>query len=452
MSDSPSLRRRASDVDPTSARYRSAAGGDVGDTRAALTGIVEDTRHVAGLVTELERDLDVLRRISEAKAVVAMTDSHVSPRHRRRWGVGLIAVALVGSFTLSSANRGAMPQNGMAQLVGTEFTGTIVPSQRVAVNATVSGTVRRVLVAVGDTIAAGQPLIEIDDHSVRAGLEAAQVDHRHAADEAAHWRRRIAVLDESLQQTSAAFAQSAGEVALAQRLAEQVPGRQLRDSPERAQAAFDQASSKLQRVRQLHAQGLVSDEMLEDQTIAVRIAQNDLDNAKQWRAAATELQRAQQEQARHQVARARAEFLQQRADYQGRLKEAESRADLAQQRVASARRALDDAIVKATTAGVVTDITVDIGDRPAVGAPLVSIARLNELVVEVPIASTLVNVLRPGQRATVVLPTLPKERVVGRIGSINPIPAPNMTHRVEVEFTNTAGRLLSGQPAQVVFH
>ena len=318
-------------------------------------------------------------------------------------------------------------------------------------SAVVSGTVRRVLVSVGDSVAIGQPLIEVDDQVVRAELDAALADHRHAIDEAVHWRRRITALDQSVEEINTAFARSIGAVAVAQRNAEQVPGRQLRDSPERAQAAFDQATSKLQRLQRLHGQGLVSDEALEEQTIAVRIAQNDLDNANKWVVAAAALQRAQQEQARQQIARARAEFQQQLSDHRSRLEQAEALADQALQRVTAAQRVLEEAVVKATTAGVVTEVAVAVGDRPAAGAPLVSIAMLNELIVEVPVAATLVNVLRPGQEATVILPTLPTQVVSGRIGSINPIPAPNMTHRVEVEFANTSGRLLSGQPAQVVF-
>ena len=379
-------------------------------------------------------------------------DARVSNGHHRRWtGLGFIAVALLSIFGLSATNRAADPQGSLAQLEGTEFTGTIVPSRRSAMSAVVSGTVRRVLVSVGDSVAVGQPLIEVDDQSVRTELDAALAEHQHAVDEALHLRGRITALDQSVEEINTAFARSIGAVAVAQRNAEQVPGRQLRDSPERAQAAFDQAASKLHRTQRLHSQGLVSDEALEEKTIAVRIAQNDLDNAKKWVEAAEQLQRAQQEHARQQIARARADFQQQHSDNTARLEQAEARAEQALQRVTAARRVLDEAVVKATTAGVVVEVAVEVGDRPVAGTPLVSVAMLNELVVEVPVAATLVNVLQPGQEASVLLPTLPKQVVTGRVGSINPIPERNMTHRVEVEFSNTSGRLLSGQPAQVIF-
>jgi multidrug resistance efflux pump len=407
------------------------------------------TQLPAARVTK-QRDFDLSRRLSETKVVIRL-DTRALKNGRRWSGLGLIAVALLSSFGLSAANRASDPQDSLAQLVGAEFTGTIAPSQRVAVNGVISGTVRQVLVSVGEAVSAGQPLIAIDDQSVRAQLDAALADHQHATDEALHWRQRITALDHSVEEINATFAKSVGAVAVAQRYAEQVPGRQLRDSPERAQATFDQASSKLERLQRLHAQGLVSDEALEDQTIAARIAKNDLDSANQWVAAAAALQRAQQEQARQQIARTRADFQQQRSDNKARLEQAEARADQALQRVAAARLLLEEAVVKATTDGVVVDIAVEVGERPVAGKPLISIARLDQLVVEVPVASTLVNVLRAGQEATVILPTMPKQLVSGRVGSINPIPAANMTHRIEVEFANSSGLLLSGQPAQVIF-
>ena len=426
--------------------------GTIVESRVASERIVERTPRPAESVTT-PRDVDRPRpKVVIRLNTPALKLNTPALTNGRRWsGLGLIAVALVSTFGLSAADRVSDPQDSLAQLVGTEFTGTIVPSQRVAVNGVISGTVRQVLVSVGEAVTAGQPLIAIDDQSVRGELDAALAEHKHATDEALHWRQRITALDHSVEEINTTFARSIGAVAVAQRNAEQVPGRQLRDSPERAQAAFDQASSRLERLQRLHAQGLVSDEALEDQTIAARIAKNDLDNAKTWVEAAAALQRAQQEQARQQIARSRADFQQQRSDNKARLEQAEARADQAMQRVAAARLSLDEAVVKATTDGVVTDIAVEVGDRPAAGKPLVSIAKLDELVVEVPVASTLVNVLRPGQEAIVILPTLPKQLVTGRVGSINPIPAANMTHRIEVEFANSSGLLLSGQPAQVIF-
>ena len=364
--------------------------------------------------------------------------------------MALGAVVLLSTWGLGSTNRSTVADI-RGSINGAEFTGSIKPSQRSTLTSISGGTVQRLLVAVGENVTMGQPLIEMDDPAARAALDSARLDYQYATTETAHWQRSIADLDRSIQEVSTVFAQSLGDVAIAQRQADQVPGRQSRDSPERAQAAFDQESNRLQRMRKLHSQLILSNEQLEEQIIAVRIAQNDLENANQWRAASAELQRAQQDQARQQVARSRAEFQQLRADYVARLDLAKARAYQAEQRVDAAERTISESIVRAATGGVVVNIAVDIGNRPSVGTPLVTIAKLTDLLVEVPVSPRLINILQVGQAATVMLPTMPPQQVEGRIGSINPIPAGNMTHAVEIQFANASGHLLTGQRAQVVF-
>lgn len=369
----------------------------------------------------------------------------------RRWtGLGVAGVVLLSGLATNAVNRASLTRPSTV-LDGVVFTGTIAPSHEVDVTSTGGGTIRRVLVSVGTEVTVGQPLAELDDAAARAALDAATLEQQYATEELLRARRSLVVLDRSIQDIAMSFAQSVGTVALAQRQAEHVPGRQLRDSPERAKAVLEQATTKLQRLQRLHAEGIVADETLEDQIIAVRIAQDDYDNARQWQHAASELQRAQQEQAQRQIARSRAEFEQVRGDYVARLSQAEARAEQARQRVAAARRAVDETVVTAAIPGVVLDIAVEVGDRIAAGGKVLAMARLRELVVKVPVSSTLVNLLHPGQPSIVMLPTNPEERVTGRIISINPMPAANMTHTVDVGFENTAGRLLSGQPAQVTF-
>ena len=117
----------------------------------------------------------------------------------------------------------------------------------------------------------------------------------------------------------------------------------------------------------------------------------------------------------------------------------------------AAWRLVDEAVIRATSTGVIVDLAVEVGDRAAAGTTLMAVAVLTELVVDVPISARLINVLREGQEVVVALPTMPPQRVLGRVASINPIPAANMTHTVEVRFANTSASILSGQPAEVAF-
>ena len=453
MSDSLPLRRRSSDHDDAPTRVRSDAGRDIGDTRHALREVGDAARVAGTLVLEVERDLVTLRRIADGEVRIVVPEPALqSPPRRWRWiGVGLLAVVLLSTWGLTATNRNQVLLTDAPGIDGAAFTGTIKPRRQNTVTASAAGTVRRVFVDVGDTVTAGQALLEIDDPNASEKIEVARVEQQSAAAEVAHWQQSIDVVDKSIAEASSAFAATMGALAVAQRQAEQVPGRQLRDSPERAQAAYDQERSKLQRLQRLHASQLISDQALEEQVTAVRIAQNDLDNARQWQTAALELQRLQQEHARQQVARSRSEAHQLRADYVARLAQARARLARVDQQLAAARGALSAALVRATTDGVVVAINVVTGNHAPADSPLLQIARLDQLIVEVPVSSTLVNVLRPGQEATVILPTIPAERTDGRIVSISPLPAANMTHTIEIEFANGEGRLLTGQPAQVVF-
>lgn len=411
MSDSTPLRRRASDLAPAS--HPQSSGRDDPNQSTAIAG---------------------------------------APRtHSRLWpGVALGCAVLLSTWGLGETNR-TNSADSAAAMAGAEFTGTIKPSQRSVVTVGLTGTVRRVLVAVGDHVSPDTALVELDDSAARAALDAARLEVDYASAEADHWRTSIAALDRSMRSVNVAFAQSLGAVAIAQRQVEQVPARQFRDSPERAQAVFDHETSKLQRLQKLHAEQLVSDEQLDEQKTAVRIAQNDLRNAREWHAASSALQLAQQDQAQQLIARSHTEFQQLRTDYAARLTQANSRADQARQRLAAAERQLEQSVVRATTAGIVVDVAIEVGSAATAGSPLVTIARLTDLLVEVPVSAKLVNVLQVGDAATVTLPTLPPQQATGRIGSINPIPAANMTHAIEVEFANNSGQVLTGQQARVLF-
>jgi multidrug efflux pump subunit AcrA (membrane-fusion protein) len=107
--------------------------------------------------------------------------------------------------------------------------------------------------------------------------------------------------------------------------------------------------------------------------------------------------------------------------------------------------------VKATAAGVVVELPIKVGDQVASGGLVARLAALQELTVEVPVDARLINALHVGQSAIVSIPTIPARQVTGRITLLNPIPAPNMTHVVEVRFPNSSGLILTGQPAEVVF-
>jgi multidrug resistance efflux pump len=365
--------------------------------------------------------------------------------------VPVVLVAVVAS--VSAAGLAHLKIKGYNEversaLSGTAFEATIAPENQFTIAAPATTVVERVLVSVGERVAAGQPLLVGDAREARAAVDAATIELRAAEGRVADVRQRLA----SLRQIPAAdFARATGRVSMAQRESEQVPTRQWRDSPERAEAAHELARLRFDRVKKLADQGLVARQELEDAEISLRVAANDLENARRSAQAVALLSQAQTEQSDLQWKVARAEQVQQREAQRAELTLAELRREDASMKLEAMTDRLAGATIKASAPGVVTEVLAHPGDQVYGGAPLIRLAVLDSLLAQVEIAPSLVNALRVGATATITLPGVAAEQVPGTIAAVNPIPNRNGNHTVQVRFENRGGHLLAGQPAEVRF-
>lgn len=333
---------------------------------------------------------------------------------------GLALVLLAAGHTFRVGNNGVA--NG-PQLYGVAFEGTIRPSSEIRITAESQGTISTIYAKVGDTVQKGQPLLRMDDREARLALKQATLE--------------LDAAQTSLNKYRVPLADVNARVAISQRQEQQVPSRQWRDSPERAQAAYDEAASNHARAKELYQAGLISKQELDVRATELRIAQDDLANAKKLAAAADNVKKDQSEQADLQARASRQEL-------QEQLRELELKYEQAKQRV-------DATEVRATETGVVAEIPVRLGDRVPEGSLLVRLAQLNRMVAEVPVAANMISQLQVGQPAMVQLPSSPPQQVEGAIRIISPLPSPNMTHLIEVEFENPTRMLLAGQPTEVRF-
>jgi HlyD family secretion protein len=333
-------------------------------------------------------------------------------------GVGLVLLATDYAFRPDARAFGSN-----WQLSGVAFEGTIHPAVEIRIASELSGTVSATLVKVGDTVQKAQPLLRLDDREAELALKQASVDLRTA--------------EANLDKFSVQLADANARVAISQRQQQQVPTRQWRDSPERAAAAYDQALTNYNRTKQLFETGVIAQQELDARATELRMARDDLDNAKRLADVSSRLEHDQTDQA----------TLQAKVTREG-LQEQLLQAKLRYER---ARQQMDGTVVRATQAGVVSEISVRLGDRIPGGTLLARLAELDRMIVEVPVAGKIISELKVGQAARVTLPSSPPRQVEGRIRVINPLPSSNMTHAVEVEFENPALLLLAGQPAEVRF-
>ncbi len=308
-------------------------------------------------------------------------------------------------------------------IYGVTFEGTVRPASEIRITAESTGTVSNISVKVGDTVEKGQQLLGMDDRDAQLTVKQASVELEAAETKLDKFRLQLADAD--------------ARVAISQRQEQLVPTRQWRDSPERAAAAYDQAIVNYSRAKKLFEAGLIAQQELDARGTELRIARDDLENAKQLAVVSTKLTRDQADQANLQ-AKVRREELQEQ------LRQAQVNYERAKQQA-------DASVVRATTAGVVSEIPVRLGDRIPGGAVLARLAKLDRMIAEVPVAAQMISGLRVGQSAQVGLSSLPPRKVEGRIRAINPLPSQNMTHIVEVEFDNPTLLLMAGQPAEVRF-
>jgi multidrug resistance efflux pump len=312
---------------------------------------------------------------------------------------------------------------GLKDPFGVNFEGKLRPATEIRITSASMGTVSEIYVKVGDTVKAGQQMVRLDDMETRMSLQQASAEREMAQQNLDHFRSRLADAN--------------ARVAIAQRKVAQVPVRQLRDSPQRAQASFDQATVNYNRAKQLFGLGVIAQQELDARATDLRIAQDDLENAKKLASVSATLEDDQSEQAGLEARVTRQDLIEQ-------LRQSDLKYQQAKQRVS-------ESVVTATQDGVVSEIPVKIGDRVPTGTVVTQLAELKRMVADVPVAATMISKLEVGETVSIKLPSTPPTEVQGVIHTINPLPSANMTHNVEVQFDNPTMLLLAGQPAEVRF-
>ncbi len=117
---------------------------------------------------------------SEIGAVLA--SGRKSGRRRRLWTVAVVVVAALaaGGAWLMSGSRGpsvvyaTQPVSDGDLTVTVTATGTVEPTNQVAISSELSGTVRSVLVDYNDTVKKGEVLAKLDTDTLKANLALAQ--------------------------------------------------------------------------------------------------------------------------------------------------------------------------------------------------------------------------------------------------------------------------------------
>ncbi len=129
------------------------------------------------------------------------------------------------------------------------------------------------------------------------------------------------------------------------------------------------------------------------------------------------------------------------------IDETQTKLDVAKMQLEQARRAT---LVLAPAAGTVTDIQYKVGEVPSVGATLVTIANLNQVILKLNVTTQDIGLFKKGAKAEV---TLNGKTVTGKVSMI-PLAADSKTRffPVEITFNNKNRTLLPGMFVATKIH
>jgi multidrug resistance efflux pump len=370
----------------------------------------------------------------------------------QRYVIGAVLVAaglLLSVLTFELQQVRVLSRLVEASPVPLTFAGIVRPSSELTISTDAPVRIEDVLVAPGQQVTRGTPLFSVDDRDARLALPLARLEAQEAAVQVRELELGLGALERTVTELNAEYARVSDELEVAARRAATIPTPQLRDSTERAQAAYDLAQLTLDRARRLHAVGAVARQELDDAEAGARIAGHNLDMARRAEAAYTTVAATETSRAALRAQLAAAQETRARAERSAALARARIRYERAAAGLAALERRLAQAQVTAPSDGTVGDVRVSRGDLVTAGAVLARMADLNRLVVDVQMPSAQIPLLSIGSTVQLTINAVRELRREGTVRSIEPTPGPNGTHRVTVEFANPGGVILSGQPASV---
>ena len=377
----------------------------------------------------------------------------------RRALIAILVVAAVatggwfGYQRIAVSRSGQAPDFEVVNIVRGNITSTVSATGKVLgereanLGFLSAGSIGRIHVAVGDRVAAGKLLAELDTVELQLTVRQAQVGLRTAQAQLQQLKAPANAIDLSAAQAALSSAQTAYQQLLDGPNADQLAAG--RAAVEQARVARDQAQQAYDRIKdQPNACMFPQALQLQQATINYETAQA---NFRVTSRGATEAQLAASQT---QVVQAQAALDRlRRGPSKEQLDIAQAAVDQAQIAVEQAQRRLDNTKLTAPWAGVVTAVNVTEGGLAQPGAPAIGLADLSRFHVNVKIDEVDIASIAEGQPASVELDSLPGNRLAGRVSKIAPAPAADPTgliaYQVTIFIDPTDAALRTGMSATV---
>ncbi len=330
------------------------------------------------------------------------------------WIVGAIALLAGFGFAAYRMFFYSPPPDGL-------FLSGRIEGYETDISAKIGGRVASVAVREGDTVKPGQLLVQIDDSDTRAQLQGVQAQLRQQQKSLQSTRQQLPILLAQVQQAQLTTQQSSqdsqGRIYEVQNVVAQA-----RANLVKAQADLFRAQATQRRTQQLHAEGAISAQSLDDdnaslastqaqveaQQQVVRSAQGQLTQAKATQKN-TSIKSAYELQLQRQIEQARTDIV-----------VAQERVQDARATVAQYQANLNYLVVKSPMPGDVITRSTEPGEVVAAGAPLLTLVNHDHLYLRGFIPEGQIGPVRPGQPALIYLDSLPKQPLKAKVRRIDP--------------------------------
>lgn len=340
----------------------------------------------------------------------------------------VMMIALVLTRSLSAATPGAFDPK-------TAMKGYVRAARSTAIHAEIPGRITSVLVAPGDLVQPGQVLLEMEDDEVATLAEAARIRFNRARTRLADLQRQgAASLRSQVQQEKYKIALKSWEGAQ----------KRLGDfSMMDYDTAYQNARVRIEKLRGDKNAGAAdidrAERMLRRESRALDFA----------RERASRLR----EEAEIADSRLKIEKMRLKIDERGTLGAARTEYQDAMFELRAANQRAARLRVTAPRAATVLSVPALPGDRAYPGAPLVHIADLTSLEVEVPVSAREVGSVKAGDPVTVHLPLDPEMNLAASVSTVSPVPDPlSHAYPVRIKIGNPKpGMILAGLDCAVNF-
>lgn len=335
-------------------------------------------------------------------------------------------------------------------------TGSLIALQTVELLPKLSARVISVSGREGDAVRAGQVVAQLDTADLNRQVEQARSNVETASTRLSqaetNYKTQLTTSDVTIQDAQEALRAAQAQLALTRRPQRSEEVIVAENNVKQAQANFDKAKSDRTRYETLFKEGATAAITLDQYVTQEKVAEANLNSAKQQLTIAREGGRKENISAQEaQVARGRQALRQaqaNRANVSVRRDDIESaRASLrqAQSALGVAEQAVRDASLRSPINGVIADRKIEPGQLAAVGSSVAQIVALETVYFEAQINEQDVSRVRQGQTVQVTLDAYPNRTFTGSVAKV--FPTGSVTGRTffaAVRIPNSGGVLRPG--------